>query len=752
MRRLSPSLLSLAILAAFSAPALAQVKVDGVIDPVEWQGARHITDFRSVQPLTREAAPHRTEAWVLATEDGLAVAFRNLQAPGVPRMRQRGQRDNTGPVDRVNVYVDFDGEGRSGYNVTVSMAGSINDTTIANENQFNTDWDGDWRYATSEDEQGWTAEILLPWHIATMDAGEGDKRTIGISLDRVVGATNERMAWPAVTWTEQQFLSKLERIEIPKYSQSLLAVTPYVVGLYDNVGGGSDFDAGADLFWKPSGQFQLSATLNPDFGQVESDQLVVNFGAVESFFSDKRPFFTENQAFFDVPFGGLNNANRLLYTRRVGGNADDGSGAGDVTAAVKLNGSAAGFSYGVFAATEGEDAGRDFYAARVTREFGAHGIGAMVTRAERPFLDRQANVYEMDHRWSSNGLSIRSTVVGSQVEQAGTTRRDSGAQLRIDHDIGNGWRQQFYGLHLGDQLELNDFGFLERNNFNYGRYELARRITEFPESSPYRSHEIRGAVSRRVNDDGLTIANAWAVSRFSERKDGGNQFLDLAGWTAGHDDLITRGNGPVRKPAQLFAFTERFRPRQEGGRWDLYGNIRYSADGLEGTDGGALQAYVESTFHVNDSLRVFAGLEGSHNSDWLLWRGGTLLGSYRNDLAFLNGGMTWLIADKQELRVRLEAIGLDARARQAWRVQPDGSTVAVDDPLQDFQLRNLGFQVRYRYELAPLSHLYVAYVRGGSLFEEGMGLSGSVAQALGDSFDLRDSEQLLVKLAYRFEI
>ncbi len=91
--------------------------------------------------------------------------------------------------------------------------------------------------------------------------------------------------------------------------------------------GDSEFDGGADLFWKPNGQFQLSATLNPDFGQVESDQLVVNFGAVETFFSDTRPFFTENQGFFDVPFGSINNNSRLLYTRRVGGNADDGSGA-----------------------------------------------------------------------------------------------------------------------------------------------------------------------------------------------------------------------------------------------------------------------------------------------------------------------------------------------------------------------------------------------------------------------------------------
>nr|QMS48194.1 hypothetical protein WG33_0393 [uncultured bacterium] len=114
--------------------------------------------------------------------------------------------------------------------------------------------------------------------------------------------------------------------------------------------------------------------------------------------------------------------------------------------------------------------------------------------------------------------------------------------------------------------------------------------------------------------------------------------------------------------------------------------------------------------------------------------------------------MTWLIDDRQELRVRLEALGLDARARQAYAVQPGGTPVATTEALDDFAQRNLGFQVRYRRELAPLSHLYVAYVRGGSLFESGPGPFDDAGRLVAGAFDLRDSEQLLVKLSYRFEI
>ncbi len=765
--------LTLAILAALAAPAAsAAVEIDGRIDPAEWQGAQRITDFRLTQPLSRAPAPQPTEAWILSTEEGLAVAFRNLQSADIPRTRQQAQRDQGAQADRVNLYVDFDGDGRNGYNFTVLLSNSIIDATITSENQFNADWDGDWRHATSEDEAGWSAELLIPWHIAPMRDVENGTRTLGIQLDRVIGATGERASWPAVSFQETRFLTALNKVEVPAFSQSLLAITPYSAAVYDNIANESDFDVGADIFWKPNGRFQLSATLNPDFGQVESDQLVVNFSAQESFFSDKRPFFTENQNYFDVPFGSLNTSNKLIYTRRVGANADDGSGAGDVTAAVKVNGSLGAMNYGVFAATEADEAGRDFYAVRTSRDAEKHGVGAMVTRVERPCygqdelgacIGREANVYEVDHRWTPTPQwSIRTTLVGSEVKGMGmdafgrpdatASGSDTGGQMRIDWDMGEGWRQQLYLLHLGDNVQLNDFGFLERNNFNYARYDLARRVTNLPETSQYNAVDWHWATSRRTNDHGLHIADAFAVNRSGQLRHGGNDFGEIAMWTSGHDDRILRGNGVVNLPAKYFLFYERSRPRQGDGHWEFYANMRWASEGLDTPGRHSLQFDFEPTYHVNDRLRFFTAWYFERNQDWVLWRGGNLLGSYEESMIQLNAGSVWLISDRQELRVRLEAIGLDAKARQAYRVDANGEPVASDEAIPDVGLRNMGFQVRYRYELAPLSYLYVAYVRGGSLFEEDFGGRYRARDQFLDAFDLRDSEQLLVKLSYRFEL
>ena len=474
-------------------PAMA-VEIDGRIDPQEWAGAQHVDDFRMTQPLTRLPGSQPTEAWILATPEGLAVGFRMTQPASIPRTRQRVQRDFDEQVDRVNLNVDFDGDGRTGYNFTVSSTDGIADAVISNENSFNNDWDGNWKHAVSEDAEGWSAEMLIPWYIAPMRKAQGDKRTIKINLDRVIGSTGERSAWPAASFERPRFLSDFAAVEVAQYSQSLLTVTPYVSGLYDNVHGGSDFDGGADIFWKPNGQFQMTATINPDFGQVESDDLVVNFGATETFISDKRPFFTENQGLFE--YTTPSDFSQLLYTRRVGGPADDGNGAGDITAAVKLNGSLGQTKYGVFSADEAGEAGRSFHALRLVRDFDKQNLGMMLTQVERPFFDREATVLGVDHNWRPNQRwNVQTRVFGSQIEEAGETTRDLGGTLWADYEMDHGWRQQWIAMHFGNDLQINDAGYLSRNSTNYLHWEVRKRFAEQPQESRYSSKEWRWRAS-----------------------------------------------------------------------------------------------------------------------------------------------------------------------------------------------------------------------------------------------------------------
>ncbi|WP_242110784.1 DUF5916 domain-containing protein [Luteimonas aquatica] len=737
--------LALAVLTALSAPAFA-VEIDGRIDPDEWREARHVTDFRQVQPLSGAPASLPTEAWVLATPDGLAIAFRNLQPASVPRTRQRVQRDFEDQVDRVNLMIDFDGDGRTGYNFTVASTGDVADAVITNENQFNDDWDGNWRRAVGEDADGWTVEMLIPWYIAPMHKAEGDLRTVRLYLDRVIGSTGERAAWPGASFERPRFLSDFSPVQMPQYSQSLLAVTPYVSGLYDNVRRDSDFDGGVDVFWKPNGQFQATATINPDFGQVESDDLVVNFSATETFISDKRPFFTENQGLFE--YTTPSDFSQLLYTRRIGGPADDGDGSGDITAALKVNGSLGATKYGVFAADESGEAGRSFRALRLVRDFSTQNLGLMLTRVERPYLDREATVLGIDHNWRPTPRwNIRTRVFGSRIDEAGGRVGDTGATVWADYEMDHGWRQQWIAMHFGNDLQINDAGYLSRNSTNYLHWEVKRRFADLPADSRYASKDWRARLTTNRNDRGDKLNDQFRLSRESRLRNGSYEYAQINLNSAGYDDLLTRGHGALWRPSNLNAYLEYERPRK--GSWLHKLEAELVTGGLAGNSEVGWSLEYTPTYFVNDDFSVYAGIYADATPDWLVWSRDNLIGSFRGREWHFNAGLNWNIGQRQELRVKLQALAVDARLRQAYRVDAAGRAIAVDDPVDAFSVRNLGFQIRYRYELAPLSYLYVVYGRGG--FERN-DRSDDIGGLLGDSFSLRNDEQLLVKFSYRFEL
>ncbi|MGH8216911.1 MAG: DUF5916 domain-containing protein [Rhodanobacteraceae bacterium] len=727
----------------------AAVTIDGHIRPGEWDGARHVTDFRQTQPLTGKPAEYPVQAWVKATPQGLAVAWRVSQPPGVARTEQHVQRDFSDNVDRVNVDVDFNADGRTGYNFSIASTGAVYDAVITNETETNPDWDGMWQHAVSQDALGWSVEVLIPWYTAPMHAAAGGKRTIGIYLDRVIAATGERVAWPVASFEQPRFLSEFSRITIPAYSQSLLAVTPYVSTRYDNVGHDGGFTEGVDVFWKPNGQFQLTATLNPDFGQVESDDLVINFGATETYFSDKRPFFTENQGIF--AFSLLDDNSQLVYTRRVGAPADDGSGAGDIDAAVKFNGSIGTTSYGVLAADERGDAGRSFGAVRVVHDFGTQSLGMLLTRVDRPFLDRKATVLGIDQHWQPNAaLTIATNLVGSDIDQSGRDSKGLGATFIADYVMGNGWRQQWLGMYFDDRLQVNDFGYLARNDLEYAHWEVQKRITDLPTDSSYRDHDWHFRIDALDNTQGLNLRRQLRIERESNLRDGTNEDIELNVNTALWDDLLTRGHGALFLPPSFSLRVERHAPRH--GDWSHEWEFDLETGGLRGNRRLGYELEIVPTYFISDALSLSVGADYVYTPGWLVWQHDNLIGSFDRRSLELESGFDWYISGRSELRVKLQAIGLDARLRDAYRVAANGRAVASDEPVDSFGVRTLGFQVRYRYELAPLSYLYVVYGRGG--YEQAPVLDDvpGAPQFLRDSFSLRDTEQWLVKLNYRFDM
>ncbi len=191
---------------------------------------------------------------------------------------------------------------------------------------------------------------------------------------------------------------------------------------------------------------------------------------------------------------------------------------------MKLNGSVGTTSYGVLAADEDGEAGRLFGAARVTHDFGDQSLGMLLTRVDRPWLERQATVLGIDHQWQPTPkLTIATNVVGSDILQSGVRTRDSGATLLADYEMGDGWRQQWLGMHFGDQMQVNDFGYLARNNFNCAHGEVRKRNTALPADSVYSSHDWHFRTDALDNDHGLLLRRQLRIRRTSDLRDGATE-------------------------------------------------------------------------------------------------------------------------------------------------------------------------------------------------------------------------------------
>jgi len=733
---------------AYAAAAHAEIVVDGRLDEPEWRDARVFDDFIVTQPLTYEQPAHPTTVRLLPTPQGIAIGFDVEHPATTERQAPITPRDADNPGDRVNVYLDLDADAKVVYNVTVARSGSVQDATLTNENQYSTDWDGAFETAASERDGGWIAEILVPWSIASMRDSDAPTRTIGILFDRVVGVIQQRSASAPASFSLPRYASDFPKIEIAQWRASLFHVFPYATLSYDFVDDELEHKFGGDLFWKPSGDFQLTAAVNPDFGQVEADELVVNFDAVETFFSDKRPFFTENQGMFDVrtPDSGL-----LIYTRRIGGARDDDPArAAEIDGAVKLNGSFGAVDYGVLGAVErdhADDLGSAFYAQRLIRPFGTLQLGYLGTYVDRPFLDRSAAVHAVDGVWRpASEWLVAGQVIGSFVEQDDDEHDGSGAWLRAFYTPNETWQHELETTHFDRELDFNDMGFQRRASFNELEYTITRRTTGFADDDPRALVLWRAEPQLRWNDSGDELPHSLVLLREVTDKDGAIYATELVAASAGTDDLISRGNGNVEIEPRVSSLRHVHQaPRAGDWRWRAGVMLLQ-----EGNEDYALQLEGKLEWFPRENVSLDAFLNPRISRDWLIWRRDDLLVSFEREQIVAGVNFNYFPAPAHELRVKLQWVAIDAHDATPYRIGGGGTLVESADTVEDFTVNNFGLQARYRWTFAPQSDFYAVYSRGGFAFDDEGPLRDAPGQLFSDALELRDTDAVLVKVRYRF--
>ena len=498
------------------APGEAAPAIDGSLDDAVWAKAPVATDFVQQYPDAGRPSTQRTEARIVCDDGAVYVAFRAHDTAADSIAAQLARRDASGIYsDWLHVALDSYHDRRSAYRFAVNPRGVKKDVYHFDDGNEDLTWDAVWEVATSVDAEGWTAEFRIPLSQLRFRAQEAGQ-TWGINLSRDLARREERSWWSPMLPGEPGFVSRfgtltgLERLRSPRR----LEVLPYTVASVTRApgDGGDPFysatapagSMGMDLKYGLAGDLTLTATINPDFGQVEADPSQVNLSAFESFFAEKRPFFVEGGDIFRFGVGlGDDNSESLFYSRRIGRAPQrrlftsedrpfvDAPQQTTILGAAKLTGKVAGWSVGALNALTGTERTRFFSVesggvesvvsepmanysmARVRRDLrqGRSAVGAVLTGTHRflegdpglSFLPSSAYAGGIDFRhrfgpadsWEVSGYALGSTVRGDslairrlQTQPARYYQRPDAEHLALDGDA-TGLGGTAASFHLG---------------------------------------------------------------------------------------------------------------------------------------------------------------------------------------------------------------------------------------------------------------------------------------------------------------
>ncbi len=417
-------------------------KLDGKLDDDIWARAQFVKGFLMKEPDQGEQPSDPMEVAVSYDEAAVYIGAR-LYSKNPSALRQHlDRRDSQGPAEQFIVMLDTYLDRRTAYVFGVNTAGVRFERFHGEDSEFSRDYSFNpvWEARTSFDEQSWTTEMRIPF--SQLRFTDKEKQVWGVNFNRWIPADNEDVFWIYVPREETGYSSRfgnLVGIENVKPSRRL-ELLPYLAsdGSFTSDYNAADpFNDGSAVTSRLGGDLKvglgpnltLESTFNPDFGQVEADPAEVNLSAFETFFSERRSFFTEGSQLFD------SEGATYFYSRRIGA-SPHGSSDGDfvsrprnstILGAAKLTGRLSnGLSVGALVAVTDKEFSkgfdttnnldistkiepRNFFGVtRLQKEFGSNAstVGIILTGVERDFDENDPMASVLRKRAYSGGSDL----------------------------------------------------------------------------------------------------------------------------------------------------------------------------------------------------------------------------------------------------------------------------------------------------------------------------------------------------------
>ena len=704
--------------------------IDGDLSEPEWEKAEVIDSFYEVSPYTlKETDPsERTKALIFSNKDGIYVGFKNFQNKGSMLSRKSMRDEMTSISEKNSINIDFDGDGSKAYIIAVSLANSLFDAIKVQSGGFKTDWDGDWVAKAKGYENYWISEFYLPWDMVLMNQPEGDKRKIRYSALRYIAKDQSWLSSAGTMAMRAAYFEELDILEIDNYTKSRFDFFPYVSSNINSVTEIEDNKVGAEFFYNTGKGQQANLAVNPDFGQAESDDVVINFSAQETFYSEKRAFFTENQSLFNI-----SNYERysVINTRRIGSapgyncsseenesNCNESKkNYSDIDFALRLTQKKNDNEVGFFIAQEKDEAysiGRDYFALRARTKVNDKTIGYMVTQVIDDFNSTTSTVNVFDYiQVKSDKLKLYTDLLVSEKEnQSGLGFRTQFVYLPTKFTKTSGSI-----LYFEDDFKLNDFGYLQRNDWVHIGVGADVKKIDFDDSSSIK--QLESGID--INYDADTNGNSNPI-RIDQRneitfKDTSAFKFDFGFRSSGKNTTITRKDEiysfvKVKNRISITADYEAINYKfwtydwrvsfEDGDKYSTWDSNGYKKKFFK----------IAGSIYPNDFLKINTQFRVRKENEWLNWIDGNNLATYDLQQKTISIDLNWFKDNKHEIRLKSQFVAVEADNPRSLISDFNGYLKQGTADVKPFTKGVASFQLRYKYEIAPLSNLYLVYSRG----------------------------------------
>jgi hypothetical protein len=464
--------------------------IDGVLDDSVWANAPVIDDFHEAEPIEFAPAKDATRVRVLYDEENIYIAAKisMRDARDITAFRL-AQGSDIQEEDRFKVIIDPYNNGRSGYDFRINPNGVREEALFGLLGRPNADWNGIWDGGASISDNGWTAEVAIPFKTLNFDP---DNSTWGISFTSRIPAYNVKNAWTSqASVTRPGVLGVMTGINRARQGRGLDIVPSLTLSETKNhVTGSEEFQSepSLDVFYKLTPLLTAALTLNTDFSAAEVDDRVINLERFPVFFPEKRSFFLQDADIFS--FAGLDDNGIPFFSRRIG--LDDDRQPVDILGGAKLTGRIGPANVGILDVVQ--DAGTDDVNLFVGRGFinvlNLSTLGLIFTNGS-PNPDVSNSVAGIDFNYINRdifgGKSLQTSVWYLQSDTSGETSSQESYGFRA----GTSRNRGFFGELGYQRIGKNYFpalGFVNRSGIQSHELDVGYRL--LPESGPLQSFRV----------------------------------------------------------------------------------------------------------------------------------------------------------------------------------------------------------------------------------------------------------------------